>query len=73
MKRIALTDQVLPRDTERGFYMEGERAQAATTGPLKDRQLENVLIQMHGDVSPQLIREVMQELGMCDRCEEMRH
>lgn len=51
--------------------MEGERAQAATAGPLKDRQLEDVLIQMHGDVGPQLIREVVQELGMCDRCNEV--
>lgn len=71
MKRVALTDEVLPRDAERGFYMEGERAQAATTGPLKDRQLEDVLIQMHGDVGPQLLREVVQELGMCDRCNEV--
>ena len=53
--------------------MKGERAQAATTGPLEDRQLEDVLIQMHGDVSPQLVREVVQELGTGDRCNEMRH
>lgn len=52
MQCITMSDQVLPRDAEGGFYMERERAQAATTGPLKDRQLEDVLIQMHGDVSP---------------------
>lgn len=71
MQRITLSDQVLPGDAEGGFYMKRERAQAATTGPLKDRQLEDVLIQMHGDVGPQLIGEVMQELGMCDRCNEV--
>lgn len=71
MKCIALTDQVLPGDTEGGLYMERERAQAAPTRPLKDRQLEDVLVQMHGDVSPQLVREVMQELGTCDRCNEV--
>lgn len=52
MQCITMSDQVLPRDAEGGFYMERERAQAATTGPLKDWQLEDVLIQMHGDVSP---------------------
>ncbi len=71
MQRIALTDEVLPRDTEGGFYMKRERAQAATTGPLKNGQLEDVLIQMHGDVGPQLVRKVVQELGMCDRCNEV--
>lgn len=71
MQRVTLTDEVLPRDTEGGFYVEGERAQAATTGPLEDRQLEDVLIQMHGDVGPELVREVVQELGMCDRCNEV--
>lgn len=71
MQRVTVTDEVLARDAEGRFYMEGERAQAATTGPLKDRQLEDVLIQMHGDVGPQLIREIMQELGKCDRCNEV--
>lgn len=71
MQRVALTDEVLPRDAEGGFYMEGERAQTATTGSLKNRQLEDVLIQVHGDVGPQLIREVVQELEMCDRCNEV--
>lgn len=53
--------------------MEGQGAQTATTGPLKDWQLEDVLIQMHGDVGPELVREVVQELRTCDRCNEMRH
>lgn len=73
MQSITLSDQVLSRDTEGGFYVKGEGAETATTGPLKDRQLEDVLIQMHGDVSPQLIREVVQELRMCDRCNELWH
>lgn len=73
MQSITLSDEVLSRDAERGFYVKGERAETATTGPLKDRQLEDVLIQMHGDVSPQLIREVVQELRMCDRCNELWH
>lgn len=63
MQRVTLADEVLPGDAEGGFYVEGERAQTATTGPLEDRQLQDVLIQMHGDVGPQLIREVVQELG----------
>lgn len=50
MQSVTLTDEVLPRYAEGGFYMEGERAQAATTSSLKDRQLEDVLIQMHGNV-----------------------
>lgn len=67
MQRVTLPDEGLPRDTEGSFYMEGERAQTATTGPHEDGELEDVLIQMHGDVGPQLIREVVQELGICDR------
>lgn len=66
MQSISLSDEVLSGDTEGGFYVKGERAETAATGPLKDRQLEDVLIQMHGDVGPQLIREVVQELRMGD-------
>lgn len=73
MQCVTLTDEVFPRDAEGGFYMEGERAQTATTGPLKDWQLEDVLVQMHGNVCPQLIGEVVQELWMCDRWNEVRH
>lgn len=73
MQSVTLSDEVLSRDAEGGFYVEGEWAQTATAGPLKHRQLEDVLIQMHGDVGPQLIREVVQELRMCDRCNEVWH
>jgi hypothetical protein len=40
-----------------------ERAQAAAAGALEHGQLQDVLVQVHGDVGPQLVREVVQELG----------
>ncbi|TNN54377.1 hypothetical protein EYF80_035395 [Liparis tanakae] len=72
VQRVTLTDEVLPGDAEGGFYVERQRAQAAATGPLKNRQLEDVLIQMHGDVSPQLIGEVVEELRTGDRCNKVK-
>lgn len=42
--------------------MQRERAQAPAAGALKHGQLQDVLVQVHGDVGAQLIGEVMQQL-----------
>lgn len=64
MQRVTLPDQVLPGGAEGRLDVEGEGAEAAAACPLEDGQLEDVLVQVHGDVGPQLIGEVVEELGM---------
>lgn len=54
--------EVLPRRTEGGLDVQGEGAQAPSAGVLEHGQLQNVFVQVHGDVGSQLIREVMQQL-----------
>lgn len=42
--------------------MQGEGAQTPSAGSLKYRQLQDVFVQMHGNVSSQFIWEIMQQL-----------
>lgn len=42
--------------------MQGEGAQTPPTGPLKHWQLQDVLVQVHGDVRTKFIWEVTQQL-----------
>lgn len=60
LQGVSLPDEELARSAEGGPYNEGEGAQAAPAGRLKQRQLEQLLVQMHGDVGPQLVWEVLQ-------------
>lgn len=55
-------DEVLPRGTKGGPEGQGQGAQAASTGSLKKRQLQNLLVQVHGNVGPELIWEALQQL-----------
>lgn len=59
---IALSEEVLSRSTEWSFDVQRQGAQAATTGRGKQRQLQDLLVKVHGDVGPQLVREVLQQL-----------
>lgn len=43
--------------------MERQRAQAAAAGGGEQRQLQDLLVKVHGDVGPQLVREVLQQLA----------
>ncbi|TNN70251.1 hypothetical protein EYF80_019465 [Liparis tanakae] len=62
LEGVALAYEELPRCTKGGLDDEGERAQTPPAGRLKQRQLQQLVVQVHGDVGPQLIREVLQEL-----------
>ena len=64
MQRVAVPDQVLAGRTEGGLDVEREGAKAAAAGALKDGQLEDVLVEVHGDVRAELIGEVVEQLGM---------
>lgn len=57
-----MTYEVLPRCAEGCLDVQGERAQTPSAGMLKHRQLQDVFVQVHSDVSSQFIREVMQQL-----------
>lgn len=57
-----MADEELPRSREAGLDDEGEGAQAAPAGRLEERQLQQLFVQVHGDVRPQLIWEVLQQL-----------
>jgi len=59
---VALADEVLPGRAEGRLDVQRERAQAPPAGALEHGQLQDVLVQVHGDVRPQLIGEVMEEL-----------
>lgn len=62
MQGVALADEVLSRGTKGGLNVQREGAQTPSASTLEDRQLQNVLVEVHGDVGTQLIWEVMQEL-----------
>lgn len=62
LKGISLADQVFPWCTERSLDVQGEGTETPSTGSLKHRQLQDVFVQMHGDVCAQFIWEVMQQL-----------
>lgn len=54
--------KVFPWCTEGGLDVQGEGAQTPSAGPLKYRQLQDVFVQMHSNVSSQFIWKVMQQL-----------
>lgn len=60
LQGVSLPDEELPRGAEGGLDNEGKGAQAAPAGRLEQRQLKQLLVQVHGDVCPQLIWEVLQ-------------
>jgi len=60
LEGVALAYEELPRCAKGGLDDEGEGAQTPPAGRLKQRQLQQLIVQMHGDVGPQLIREVLQ-------------
>lgn len=58
-----MADEELARRTEGSLDVQGEGAQAPSTGVFKHRELQDVLVEVHGDVSSQLVWEVVQELN----------
>lgn len=62
MQRVALADEVLSGHAEGRLDVQRERAQAPATGALEDGQLQDVFVQMRGDVGAQLVGEVVQQL-----------
>lgn len=64
MEGVTLANEVLSGRAEGGFDVQRERAQAPPAGALEHGQLQDVLVQVHGDVRPQLIREVVEELDV---------
>jgi len=62
LQSIPLANKEFPRSTERSFDDERQRAQTPSTGWFKQRQLQQLFIQVHGNVSPQFIWEVLQKL-----------
>ncbi len=63
LQSVTLANEELSWSTEGGFDDERQRAQTPSTGRFKQRQLEQLFIQVHGNVSPQFIWEVLQKLG----------
>lgn len=70
LQGVALPQQVLAGCAEGRLDVQRERAQAAAAGRGKEGQLEDLLVKMHGDVGPQLIGEVLQQLEQVRRKEE---
>lgn len=62
LQGVSVADEVFSRCTEGGLDVQREGAQAPSAGSLEYRQLQDVLVQVHGDVSAQLIWEVVQQL-----------
>lgn len=62
-----MADEVLPWCTEGSLDVQGERAQTPSAGPLKHRQLQDVFVQMHGDICSQFIWVVMKQLRANER------
>lgn len=62
LESVALPEEVLPRGAEGGLDVQRQRAQAATARRGKQRQLQDLLVKVHGDVGPQLVWEVFQQL-----------
>lgn len=62
LQGISLPDEELAWGAEGSLYNEGKGAQAASAGWLKQGQLEQLLVQVHGNVGPQFVWEVLQKL-----------
>lgn len=57
-----MADEVFSGCAEGSLDVQGEGTQTPSAGSLKHRQLQDVLVQMHGNVSSQLIREFTEQL-----------
>lgn len=62
VERVSVANEILSGGTERGLDVEGEGAQAPPACRGEERQLQDVLVQVHGDVCAQLVWEVVQQL-----------
>lgn len=62
LQSVALSQEVLSGSAEGGLDVQREGAQAAATGGGEQRQLQDLLVQVHGDVGSQLVREVLEQL-----------
>lgn len=62
LESVALSEEVLSGSAEGGLDVQRQGAQAAATGRGKQRQLQDLLVKVHGDVGSQLVREVLQKL-----------
>lgn len=60
LQGVPLPDEELAWSTEGGLDNEGQGAQTAPAGWLKQGQLEQLLVQVHGDIGSQLIWEVLE-------------
>lgn len=60
--------KVFPWCTEGGLDVQGEGAQTPPAGVVKHRQLQDVFVAVHRNVSSQLIWEVVQQLGKRTKC-----
>lgn len=62
LESVALADEELPWSTEGRLDDEGKGTKTPPAGWFKQRQLQQLFIQMHSYVSSELIREVPQQL-----------
>ena len=62
LQSVPLAQQVLPGGAEGGFDVQRQRPQAAPAGALEQGQLQDLLVQVHGDVGAELVRKVLQKL-----------
>lgn len=62
LERVAPSDEELAGCAESGAHPQGEGAQAAPAGPPKEGKLQQLLVQVQGDVGPQLLGQALQEL-----------
>lgn len=63
LQGVALPQQVLAGCAEGRLDVQRQRAQAAAAGRREERQFQDLLVQVHGDVGAQLVWEVLQQLG----------
>lgn len=47
-----MPDEIFTWSAERSLDVQGERAQAPSTGRGEEGQLQDVLVEVHGDVGP---------------------
>ena len=57
-----MVDEVLARRAEGGPQGQGQRPQAAAARRLKQGQLQDLLVKVHGNVCAELVREALQQL-----------
>lgn len=62
LESVALADEELSWRTKGGLDDERQGPETPPAGWLKQRQLQQLFIQVHGYVSSQLVREVLQQL-----------